>query len=152
MWSVMTPVHRLIWRRAERRARTLLRFAEVEADGGRDLVRAAEVTGDPTLRRLFLRHAQDEQRHAALFRQRGLDILRTLSARRSAGGLDWLAPGERGVDDLRVEQEGDGSLLAFLHLSEKAAAKDFAGYVQALDADPQTQAVLNKVVKVRPFT
>jgi hypothetical protein len=53
----------------------LLRFAEVEADGGRDLVRAAETTLDPTLRLLFLRHAGDEARHAAMFRQRGQAFL-----------------------------------------------------------------------------
>ena len=56
MRSVFSALHWLVWRDPRRRARTLLRFAEVEADGGRDLVRAAEVTGDPLLRRLFLKH------------------------------------------------------------------------------------------------
>ena len=31
---------------------------------------------------------------------------------------DWLAPGERGLDDVNVEGGRDGPLLAFLHLSE----------------------------------
>jgi rubrerythrin len=126
----------------------LLRFAEVEADGGRDLVRAAETTLDPTLRLLFLRHAGDEARHAAMFRQRGQDILRTLpAAPPGVGAPDWLAPGERGLDDLRVEQEADDALLAFLHLSEKAAAQDFRRYVAVLAADPPTRTVFQRVVK-----
>jgi hypothetical protein len=63
-----------------RTTRKLLRFAETEADGGRDLVRAAEVTPNPLLRKLFLLHARDEQRHAQLFRRRGAALLRALSA------------------------------------------------------------------------
>ena len=150
--NVLTPVHRLLWRNARRRARLLLRFAEVEADGGRDLVRAAEATGDPILRRLFLRHAADEQHHAALFRQRGLDILRGLpAAGQAAIAPDWLAPGERGLDDLQVEQEADGPLLAFLHLSEKAAAGDFKAYVRALDGDIPTRDVFERVVHDESF-
>ena len=45
----MSILHWLVWRDPKRRAVNLLRFAEVEADGGRDLVRAAEVTRDPVL-------------------------------------------------------------------------------------------------------
>ena len=113
-----------------RRGRKLLRFAETEADGGRDLARAAEVTSDALLRRLYLRHAADEQRHAELFRRRGQRILSALPAPTGARRFEanWLAPGERGLDDLRVERESDDSLLAFLHLSEKAAAGRFAVY------------------------
>lgn len=151
MTGLLTPIHRLIWGDAQHRARMLLRFAEVEADGGRDLVRAAEATGDPILRRLFLRHAADEQHHAALFRQRGLDILRGLPAARAAAPPDWLAPGERGLDDLRVDEEADGPLLAFLHLSEKAAADDFKAYILALGADPPTRDVFQRVVHDESF-
>ena len=63
---MLKPLHRWIWADARRRGRKLLRFAETEADGGRDLARAAELTHDAILRRLFFRHAGDEQRHAAL--------------------------------------------------------------------------------------
>lgn len=45
-------LHRYVWRDPARRARKLLDFAQTEADGGRDLVRAAELTPDPVLRRL----------------------------------------------------------------------------------------------------
>ena len=50
--SLFAFLHHWIWRHPARRARKLLNFAETEADGGRDLVRAAELTADPILRRL----------------------------------------------------------------------------------------------------
>src|SRR6478609_2161621 len=123
-------LHRFVWRDAARRARKLLDFAETEADGGRDLVRAAELTQDPVLRRLYPVHAADEERHAALFRARGTELLRSLPDPSAAKlRLNWLSPGERGLDDLRVDEKNDASLLAFLHLSEKTAARHFAVYV-----------------------
>ena len=68
---LLMPLHRWIWSDAHRRGRKLLTFAETETSGGRDLARAAELTRDPTLRRLYLRHADDEARHGDLFRRRG---------------------------------------------------------------------------------
>src|SRR5436309_3667696 len=67
---ILSPIHRWIWRDPERRVQKLLRFGETETDGGRDILRAAEVTSDPLLRRLYLVHAADEQRHGMLFRRR----------------------------------------------------------------------------------
>lgn len=152
MASIFAAVHWLIWRDPKRRARNLLRFAEVEADGGRDIVRAAELTSDPTLRKLFLKHALDEQRHAELFRGRGLELARALPGDGAAGvRADWLAPGERGLDDLEVEREGDEALLAFLHLSEKQAASDFANYAAVMGGDPATRAVFQKVLHDETF-
>jgi rubrerythrin len=152
MPSLLSPVHWLVWRDPKRRAQNLLRFAEVEADGGRDIVRAAELTGDPQLRRLFLKHALDEQRHADLFRRRGLELIRALPSDQASGAQpEWLTPGERGLDDLRVEDEGDEALLAFLHLSEKTAARDFANYVAVLGGDPGTRAVFEKVLHDETF-
>jgi hypothetical protein len=151
MYSLLTPLHHLVWRHPGRRARLLLRFSEVEADGGRDLVRAAETTGDATLRRLFLRHAADEQHHAAMFRERGLELLRAQPAPAVGPPADWIAPGERGLEDVQVERESEAGFLAFLHLSERAAARDFAGYIQVLGADPPTQAVFRRVVRDEAF-
>ena len=148
MRVLLRPLQRWVWLDTARRARKLLRFAETEADGGRDLVRAAEVTPDPVLRRLFLFHARDEQRHAELFRMRGAALLGTLSApSRSGYRADWLAPGERGLDDLRIEELEGGALLAFLHLSEKSAATDFASYRDVLQRDPPTRAVFEEVLR-----
>ena len=145
-------VHRWIWHDPQRCARKLLSFAQTEADGGRDLVRAAELTQDPLLRRLFTVHAVDEERHAQLFRARGAALLRSLDAGGSTSfQLNWVAPGERGLDDLRVHAESDASLLAFLHLSEKSAAGHFAAYVDALRDDPLTSFVFKEVLKDETF-
>lgn len=145
-------VHTWVWNDPRRRARKLLRFADTEADGGRDLSRAAELTKDGLLRRLYLRHASDEHRHAELFRSRGRALVRTLP--RTDGTsfeANWLAPGERGLDDVRVDGESDASLLAFLHLSEKAAAGRFALYREVLGGDPETQNVFDAVLRDEAF-
>src|SRR5438132_6596293 len=145
---MLRPLHRWVWSDARRRGRKLLRFAQTEADGGRDLARAAELTRDPSLRRLYLRHAEDEQRHAELFRQRGRELL---ASRERVFEANWLAPGERGLDDLQVESESDESLLAFLHLSEKAAAGRFAVYQRVLGSDPQTQTMFGRILEDEEF-
>jgi hypothetical protein len=149
---LLRPLHRWIWRDAGRRARKLLRFADTEAAGGRDIARAAELTADPALRRLLLRHAVDEGRHAALFGARGRALQRARP--RAAAGLldgDWLAPGERGLEGGRVEALGGSALLAFLHLSERTAARRFAVYRDILAHDPATRAVFDEVLRDEEF-
>jgi rubrerythrin len=148
---LLKPLHRWVWSDANRRARKLLRFSETEADGGRDLARAAELTRDPSLRRLYLRHSDDEARHAVLFRGRGRALLATLPQRRETLEANWLAPGERGLDDLRVAEQSDGTLLAFLHLSEKAAAGRFEAYREMLDCDPETRDVFARILEDEAF-
>lgn len=147
--ALLRPLHRWVWRDRDRRVRKLLRFAETEADGGRDLSRASEQTRDPRLRRLFLRHAQDELRHAGLFRARARELLRGGPLR---GGFDadFFAPGERGLDGIEVGGD-DRALLAFLHLSEKAAAGRFALYRGVLEHDPQTARVFSDVLQDEAF-
>jgi hypothetical protein len=152
---ILRPIHRRLWADPLRRGHKLLRFAETEADGGRDLARASELTRDPLLRRLYLRHALDERRHAEMFRERAGALLRSLpeggSSSSSAVEANWLAPGERGLDDLRVEAESDESLLAFLHLSERAAARRFAAYRDVLGIDPETRDVFRAILRDEAF-
>ena len=155
----MAPLHRWVWRDVDRRARKLIRFAETEAEGGRHLAHASELTSDPLLRRLFLRHALDEERHAALFRGRGQKLRRGRAEGGKTDGFDadWLAPGERGLasesglDRLQVGQMSDSALLAFLHLSEKAAAERFALYREMLEDDPETGSVFADVLHDEVF-
>jgi rubrerythrin len=129
-----------------------MQFAQVEAEGGRDLIRAAELTRDPELRRRFLIHARDEIRHADLFRARGLSLRAGLSESQPVNSIaDWLAPGERGLDDLRVEDEDDSALLAFIHLSETAAARDFAAYSSVVGHDLPTRAVFDRILRDEEF-
>lgn len=148
----LRPVHAYVWSDAGRRAKKLLDFAETEADGGRDLARAAELTADARLRRLYLRHALDEERHARMFRTRGKAMLAELPRGSEGGGrANWFAPGERGLDDLHVDREKDDTLLAFLHLSERAAAGRFAVYRDVLAIDPETRAVFDEILRDEAF-
>jgi hypothetical protein len=149
---ILTPVHRWIWRDPDRRVQKLLRFGETETDGGRDLLRAAEVTSDPLLRRLYLVHATDEQRHGMLFRRRAAALLRSRpEAGHAASGTEWLAPAGHGLDDLQVDQESDGTMLAFLHVAEKSAASRFTVYRNVLRSDPTTQRVFDDILRDEMF-
>jgi hypothetical protein len=148
---LLRPVHRLIWGDFDRRVRKLLAFGEVESDGGRDILRAAEVTRDPLLRRLYLEHAIDELHHGDLFRQRGAALLRTRSTRSKGLFTGSPLPGGHGLDDLHVEDEPDHRLLAFLHVAEKAAAGRFAIYRDVVDDDPSTRAIFEEILRDEVF-
>lgn len=149
---MLAPIHRWILCDAERRALKLLRFSETEIDGGRDILRAAEMTSDRVLRRLYLEHAIDEFRHGALFRQRAGTVLRDFSlCSKSTFQADWLTPGGHGLDDLQVDKESDDSMLAFLHLSEKAAASRFTVYRDVMQQDPPTRAVFEEILHDEAF-
>jgi rubrerythrin len=146
----LRPIHRWVWGGFDRRVRKLLAFAEVETDGGRDILRAAEVTRDPLLRRLYLEHAIDELRHGDLFRERGAALLQT----RPAGKVLFNGtplPGGHGLDDLRIEGEPDHRLLAFLHVAEKAAAGRFTIYRELVDDDPATRAIFEEILRDEVF-
>lgn len=143
---ILWPVHRLIWADPQRRARKLLEFAEVEASGGRDLVRAAELTDDPVLRARYLVHARDEARHADMFRARGRALRKETASEGKEGLADWMAPGERGMEGLDLAREKDADLLAFLYLSESAAARDFARYARVIDKDPATRILFQRIL------
>ena len=97
-------------------------------------------------------HADDEQRHANLFRHRGIALLRALPASPSKNfQANWFAPGERRLDELHVEREPDEALLAFLHLSEKAAVQRFAVYRDVLANDPPTRELFAAVLHDETF-
>jgi len=149
---ILRLVHGWIWGDLDRRARKLLSFAEVETGGGRDILRAAEMTPDPLLRRLYLAHAIDELHHGDLFRERGATLLRARpQSLRSAAAPAWLPSDGHGLDDLRIEDERDESLLGFLHLSEKAAASRFSVYREIVQDDPATRAVFDEILRDEVF-
>jgi rubrerythrin len=148
---MLRPVHRWIWSDFDRRVRKLLLFAEVETDGGRDILRAAEVTPDPLLRRLYLEHAIDELRHGDLFRERGAALLNSSGPRHRTFFSGTPLPGGHGLDDLRVDGEPDHRLLAFLHVAEKAAASRFTIYRECVDDDPPTRAIFEQILRDEVF-
>ena len=132
--------------------RKLFGFGETETDGGRDILRAAELTSDPHLRRLYLEHAIDEFRHGVLFHQRAGTILRELPGGSKSGWRpDWLTPGGHGLDDFQVDRDSDAATLAFLHLSEKAAASRFMVYRDLMQHDRPTRAVFEEILHDERF-
>jgi hypothetical protein len=148
---VMSPVHRWVWRDPQRRVRKLLAFAEVESDGGRDIVRAAELTPDPLLRRLDLEHAIDELHHGDLFRMRGAALVHANGGRDAIRFSGNPLPGGHGLDDLRIDGEPDHRLLAFLHVAEKSAAGRFTLYRRMVDDDPDTRAIFEQILRDEVF-
>ena len=149
---MLTPIHRWVWSDTDRRVQKLFRFGETETDGGRDILRAAEVTSDPLLRRLYLEHAIDEFRHGVLFRHRAAALLKTSPSSSNPGFHGaWLAPGGHGLDDLEVDGESDSEMLAFLHLSEKAAASRFTVYRDVMQHDPPTRAIFEEILHDETF-
>jgi hypothetical protein len=148
---MLRPVHRWVWGDFDRRVRKLIAFAKVEGEGGRDILRAAELTPDPLLRRLYLEHAIDELRHADLFHQRGTALLQQRPARSKAHFNASPLPGGHGLDDLSIEGEPDHRLLAFLHVAEKAAAGRFAIYRDVVADDQATRAIFDEILRDEVF-
>jgi bacterioferritin (cytochrome b1) len=148
---LMRPVHQWVWADRDRRLRKLLTFAEVETDGGRDILRAAEVTPDPLLRRLYLEHAIDELHHGDLFHERGATLLRAHRGARRVLLDGNPLPGGHGLDDLRIDGQPDHTLLAYLHVAEKAAAGRFAMYRELVADDPQTRAIFEEILRDEVF-
>ncbi len=148
---LMRPIHQWVWADTDRRLRKLLTFADVETDGGRDILRAAEVTPDPLLRRLYLEHAIDELHHGDLFRERGAALLRARQGVRRVLLSGNPLPGGHGLDDLRIDGQPDHRLLAFLHVAEKAAAGRFAIYRELVDDDPPTRAIFEEILRDEVF-
>jgi hypothetical protein len=148
---LMRPIHQWVWADTDRRLRKLLTFAEVETDGGLDILRAAEVTPDPLLRRLYLEHAIDELHHGDLFRERGAALLRARRGARRVLLSGNPLPGGHGLDDLRIDGQPDRTLLAFLHVAEKSAAGRFAVYRELVDDDPQTRAIFEEILRDEVF-
>src|SRR5437762_13559289 len=148
---LMRPIHQWVWADADRRLRKLLTFADVETDGGRDILRAAEVTPDPLLRRLYLEHAIDELHHGDLFRARGAALIRARRGARRVLLSGNPLPGGHGLDDLRIDGQPDRRLLAFLHVAEKSAAGRFTIYRELVDDDPETRAIFEEILRDEVF-
>ncbi len=148
---LMRPVHRWVWGDADRRLRKLLTFADVETDGGRDILRAAEVTpirccgastsSTPSTSCVTaICSASAARRCVARARRRPRVLL-------DGNPL----PGGHGLDDLRIDGEPDHRLLAFLHVAEKSAAGRFAIYRELVDDDPQTRAIFEEILRDEVF-
>ena len=150
--------NRAVWTDPMRRVRTLESFSETEADGGRDLVVAARKVSDPELREHLERHAEDEERHAALFRNRAAEL-------RSAAGVSTAGEGPDRPYDLSrgrpgsevdahgffsaglIEELGEVDYVAMLHVAECRAAEIFEVHRALNDHDPETTAIFTEILK-----
>jgi rubrerythrin len=139
---------------------TLESFAATEEDGGKDLIAAARRTTDPDLRSHLERHAEDELRHAEMFRERA-GTLRAERAQRAgtpAGErIDRpydLARGRDGQDAHGFftaglyDELGEVAYVAMLHVAEERAAEMFAEHLALTQGhDTATAAVFQAILK-----
>jgi rubrerythrin len=151
--------HRGAWSDPARKLRTLESFAETEEDGGRDLEVAARHAADPDLRGHLLRHADDEKRHAALFRKHAAELkARIARAARDAEESDRaydLSRGRKGHEvDAHgffraglIDELGDVAYVAMLHVAEERAAKVFALHRGLNQDDPELRATFEEILR-----
>ncbi len=147
------------WEDPQRKYRTLLSFSETEEDGGKDLVRAARRVADPELRTHLERHAADEIRHAAIFRERAASFAAEHGLAAGTGdspdrpydlsgarpGLELDAHGffNAGL----VDELGELEYVAMLHVAERKAAELFTTYRDLNADDPDTREVFESILR-----
>lgn len=151
--------NRSVWTDPNRSWRTLEGFAATEEDGGRDLVAAASRVADFELREHLLRHADDELRHARLFRERAAEIQADCgSASSSSEAPDKpydLSRGRKGVEmDAHgffnaglFDELGEVDYVAMLHVAEERAAYLMEVHRELNKEDERTAAMYDEILK-----
>ncbi|HUJ63853.1 MAG TPA: ferritin-like domain-containing protein [Kofleriaceae bacterium] len=132
-----TPV---VWRIPGHRGRKLHGFARAEQGSRIDLLQAAQRTPSLQRKALYLRHALDETRHAAMFWRRSSE-LREAEARRPFG-----AP-HADTEDL-FERLGEARFLAFVHRGEARGRAQFEIYARhfAAAGDARTEQLFAAIL------
>lgn len=146
-----------VWRDPARKLRTLESFAQTEEDGGRDLLVAARRVADPDLRRHLERHAQDEEKHAGLFRRRAAELRAELPAHDGAERPDKpydLSRGRGAEVDAHgffnaglIDELGEVDYVAMLHVAELRAAKVFEMHRELAADDERMRAIFDEILK-----
>jgi len=160
--DLTTPLDRLrhggVWNDPRRKLRTLESFAETEEDGGRDLLAAAGRVVDPKLRDHLLRHARDEERHAALFRKHAAELHARLALpTRDALEADRAHDLSRGRKGHEVDAHGffraglcdelgEVAYVAMLHVAEQRAARIFRVHRDLVRDDPTLRATFEEIL------
>jgi rubrerythrin len=144
------------WREPVRALATLLSFANTEEDGGRDILAAAERTNSAELRAHLRRHAEDELRHAALFRAaaatlraRGVQAPEHTQHRYDLrrAGRDELDPHGFLASHL-YDERGEVAYVAFLHVAESRAAEHFGAHASATATlEPELARLFDEVLR-----
>ena len=147
-----------VWADPARKLRTLESFAETEADGGHDLEVAARRVQDEDLREHLIRHARDERRHADMFLEAAeRHRQRTGLGARDADEADKAYDLSRGRKDEvdahgffkagLIDELGEVSYIAMVHVAEQKAAKIFALHRSLVDDDPELAAAFDQILK-----
>lgn len=121
------------WRSDRRIATKLHGFALTEQGSALDMFRAAEAATDPQHRRLYLRHALDEARHARRFREAAVALVPDSQPR--AHERHHALP-----QDLYANL-GTERFLAFVHLSEAQAHKHFIVLARHFERQAERQHI-----------
>jgi len=133
------------WRTPERVAKKLRGFSATEAGSALDMLKAAELTEDPELRRLFFKHAMDEARHAAMFRRAAQRISPTLTRDGSAYAH---IPATR--QNLLAEL-GLVPFVAFVHHAESQAQAHFGSLIRHFKDDTHLRDLFTQIEKDERF-
>jgi rubrerythrin len=112
----------LVWWRPGHAARKLLAFALAEQGSMLDMRLAARLTPSPARAAAYLRHADDEARHARMFVRR---------AEQLAAQADpaWVIGGLQADSEALFERLGELDFLAFVHHGEVRARMQFETYL-----------------------
>ena len=135
----------LIWRNDLKVAAKLEGFASTEAGSALDMLKAAELTEDPRLRKLFFRHAMDEARHAQQFR----DCARQLAvdSRQAASEYNLIHATRQNL----LEQLGLVRFVAFVYLAERRGELQFRALQEHFRDRPQLQSLFARIGKDEQF-
>lgn len=147
--------NRSVWSDPLRKRLTLESFAVTEEDGGRDLAAAARRVSEPELRAHLERHAQDEVRHAELFRQRARELSAEATAGAQLGKPYDLSRGRRaGELDAHgflnaglFDEMGEVEYLAMVHVAERRAAELFSVHAELNGDDLETRAIFEDILR-----
>jgi len=125
------------WRTPRSTARLLLKLAHAERSSFYDLIEAANGSADLERRAQYLRHATDEQRHAAIFRLRALELDPSLAS----------APFHVDFEHL-FSSLGEPRFLGVVHLGERRGRAQLTLYRDELvDRDVKTRALFDAILK-----
>ncbi len=155
---------RRMWANHRSKIRALEAFGYAEGEGGRRLREVAELVIDPELKSALEHHAEDEFRHANLFRMRA-DELRAALPAGDAPDESSLTQGPEPLPDIvqactavETEAHGDSALeiidelgeiayLSLIHEAEKRAADAFRIHSGILrESDPKTAALFADIL------
>jgi rubrerythrin len=125
----------LVWRSDAKIAAKLEGFAATEAGSALDMLKAAELTDDPHLRRLFFRHALDEARHAAMFRERARQL--APDARHRASEYALIHATRQNL----YERLGLVRFIAFVYLAERRGELQFRALREHFRCDAELEAL-----------